>query len=166
MKIDSVKWKAAVPTRGIDAQKAYRALEALRQKNGGELTDDIIVDTARRKTHVLHRWFEWDDTEAAKEYRRLQARNLIRSFQVVYQDAPDTPVKAYAVHRRERPGSPQRTAYRTMDEVLSDPESRDRLIAEAVRMAMEFRRRFQGIHELSRIIESIEATLPELVESP
>lgn len=165
MKIESVQWKPYAASKGIDPTKAYESIEAIRRKHDGQLTDDAVIEAAKPKSHVLHKWFEWDDSEAAQGYRRLQARNLIRSFKVTYAEAPEVPVRAYQVHRKEPRGGESRTVYRTTEDVLSDDEARDRLIAEAVRMAMEFRRRFKGLHELSRIIETIDETIPALVES-
>lgn len=164
MKIDSIDWKSQAPSRGIDAEKAFNALEEVRQRNDGDLTDDTIIEAARPKNHVLHKWFEWDDTKAANEHRRTQARQLVRSFVVTYAESKETPVRAYEVHRKTRPGSEKRTAYRTTDEVMADPDARDRLIASAIRMAMEFRRRFRGLHELQKIVEAIEETLPAMAD--
>lgn len=161
MKIESVVWKTNVPTKGIKAEDAYKALEVIRKKNNG-LTDDAIVNAAKSSTHVLHNWFEWDDTEAAIEYRRTQARGLMRSLTVTYKEAPELQVRVYQVETKARPQDPQRTVYSTTEEVLKNPESRDRLIAQAIKAAIEFRNRFKCLHELDVIIESIDQTLVKL----
>lgn len=159
MEISSVRWKHNFTPKSIDPEKAYSALEALRERNDGDLTDDAILGAAKARNHVLHKWFEWDDSKAAHEHRRQQARKLLRSFEVTYKEAPETPVRAFEIHRQTQPGSVTRTAYRTTDEVLADDKSRDKLIASAIRMAMEFRRRFKGISELDRIVEAIDKTV-------
>jgi len=161
MKIEQIAWKQNVPTNGIEAAKAHDALEALRLKNGG-LTDDGIVAAAKQKNHVLHKWFQWDDTSAAIELRRMQARQLIRSLVVIYEEAPELKTRLYEVSHKTRAASEQRTVYSTAEEVLSDPDSRDRLIASAIKSAMEFRRRFKQLHELDAIIESIDKVLHTL----
>lgn len=161
MKVKEIRWKRQVPTGGIDAERAYNALETIRSKNGG-LTDDAVVDAARPKNHTLHKWFEWDDNVAAQEHRRNQARLLIRSIEVVYEEAPAAPSRAYQVHRKTGKPKESRTVYNATEDVLADPESRDQLIARAIRQAMEFRRRFQGLHELDRIVNAIDETLMEL----
>lgn len=163
MKIESVEWKVNVPTKGIKPEDAYQALEEIRQKNNG-LTDDVVVQEAKEKSHTLHKWFEWKDGVAAAEYRRMQARKLIASLVVTYQKAPELEVRAYQVEKKARTQDPQRTVYSTTDEVLKNPESRDRLIAQAIKAAMEFRRRFKHLHELDMIIESIDKTLVKLGE--
>lgn len=161
MQIESVDWKQNVPNCGIKPQAAYDALERLREKNGG-LTDDAIVEAAKKPSHTLHKWFEWDDTEAAIEHRRLQARALLRSLTVKYKEAPELEVRAYQVEHKARPQDPERTVYSTTDEVLRNPESRDRLIAAAIKAAMDFRSRFKHLHELDAIIESIDKVLVSL----
>lgn len=44
----------------------------------GSITPDEVVEEARPVSSPMHRWFEWDDTRAAVEYRRGQAAQLIR----------------------------------------------------------------------------------------
>jgi tRNA A37 N6-isopentenylltransferase MiaA len=161
MKIEAIKWKQNVPTKGIDAEKAHAALETIRSKNNG-LTDDAIVQAAAPKNHALHKWFEWDDSEAAKEHRRNQARLLIRSLEVTYSESPDIKTRVYEVEHKARPQDPERTVYTTTEEVLANPESRDRLIAEAIRAAMQFRRRFKMLHELDAVMEAIDKAVETL----
>jgi len=161
MKIESIAWKQNVPNAGIDPAVAHRALEQIRKKNDG-LTDDAIVAAAKATNHALHNWFEWDDSTAAKEQRRMQARQLIRSLVVTYKEAPETKVRVYEVEHKARPRDTNRTVYSTTEEVLRNPESRDRLIAAAIKSAMEFRARFKHLHELDAIIESIDKTLEKL----
>lgn len=158
MKIQSVDWRRGAQSKGIDADKAYKALERVREKNGG-ITDDAIVDAAKPKNHVLHSWFEWDDSKAANEHRRAQARTLIRSFEVVYVEQPEITTRAYEVETKSGKPAEQRTVYTTTQEVLANPESRDRLISDAIRMAMEFRRRFRMLHEMERVMEEIDKAI-------
>lgn len=45
----------------------------------GPITASRIVEVAEDPDHPLHSKFQWDDTEAAHQYRLIQARNLIVS---------------------------------------------------------------------------------------
>lgn len=58
-------------------------LERIAGKNGGLLTPDDVVASARQKNSILHGMFEWDEKKAAHAYRVDQARVLIRSVTVV-----------------------------------------------------------------------------------
>lgn len=164
MQVESVSWKNGAVSRGIDPLAAYQSLESIRRKKG-EITDLGVLEEARKENHPLYKWFNWDDSEAAEQYRKLQAQNLIRSLVVVYKESPKTPVRAYQVVKKEPTQSPKRTAYSTTDEILSNPQSRDRLIAEAIRIAMDFRRRFRMLHELDQVVESLNKAIEALQES-
>ena len=52
-------------------------LEKMAEKIG-HLTPEAVVEKARNPNTALHAMFEWDDGEAAEQYRLLQARGLIR----------------------------------------------------------------------------------------
>lgn len=165
MKIKSVDWRRGSQGKGIDATKAYNALEKIRERNNG-ITDDGILAAAKAKNHVLHGWFEWDESKAANEHRRNQARTLIRSFEVVYVEQPDMKTRAYEVETKSTKPAEHRTVYTTTEEVLANPESRDRLIADAIRMAMEFRRRFRMLHEMERVMEEIDKAIESIGSQP
>ena len=161
MKIETIRWKQNVPSKGIDADKAHKALEAIRTKNNG-LTDDGVLAAACVKGQILNKWFEWDDSVAAAVHRRDQARLLIRSLEVTYIDAPGIKTRVYEVEHKSRPQDPQRTVYTTTEEVLANPESRDRLIAEAIKAAMQFRRRFKMLHELDGLMIEIDKVVEKM----
>ena len=49
---------------------------------GGTPTPDQIVDKAQDNSSPIHKYFEWDDTEAARQHRLFQARNIINHLLV------------------------------------------------------------------------------------
>jgi hypothetical protein len=81
---------------------------------------------------------------------------------VTYKQAPELQVRAYQVETKAAIKAPERTVYSTTEEVLKNPESRARLIADAIKAAMEFRNRFKHLHELDMIFESIEKVVVQL----
>ena len=64
-----------------------KALLELEKANRRLIPEDV-VEAARDERHVLHGYFEWDDTVAGNLYRIEQARTLIREVKVqtVYED--------------------------------------------------------------------------------
>ena len=74
--------KTAFVRRGVKAQTAGEELQRI-QKEHGEVTPPLVVDEARPDESPIHEVFEWDDWEAAEQYREHQARNLIRSIEIV-----------------------------------------------------------------------------------
>lgn len=57
-------------------------LSLIASKNEGSLTPEDVVNDAKYDNSPLHKFFEWDDGEAAAKYRLEQARQLIRSVRV------------------------------------------------------------------------------------
>ena len=57
-------------------------LVQLTPKNG-RLHPSVVVQDAKSLLSPLHDWFEWNDQKAAKKHRLNQARELIRSIDIV-----------------------------------------------------------------------------------
>lgn len=74
--------------------------EALEQiyEDHGELVPEDVVEAARPRNHPLHECFEWNDTEAGKQYRIQQARRLIMRVRIewVSPEGETKSVRAYA----------------------------------------------------------------------
>lgn len=169
MKIDSVLWASGFPNAGIDPGEAYKAVEKIREKHGGKCTDADIVQAARSQRNVLHGLFTWDDSEAAEQYRRHQARTLLRSLRVVYVESEGKESnRAYEVveKKRQTAKQPERTLYSTHEDAVKDPVARGALLADAIRQLMAWRRRFAHLNELDRILLAIDAEIEELTSVP
>lgn len=57
-----------------------------------------VVEAARPKRSPLHRFFEWDNDEAARRYREDQARLLVRSVWVIERVGEDKEAGTRAYH--------------------------------------------------------------------
>lgn len=113
--------------RKADAQVLGEIFERL--KSTGPLTAERVLQEATRQGSVLHRFFEWSDQKAAHAYRLTQARQLLRSIEVVIEDAKgkQVPMKAfYSV----RDADGQR-AYEAMEFVFDTPDLADQVIEQA-----------------------------------
>lgn len=105
------------------AEKARKALAEIQEQNEeGLLRAEDVVDTARSPDHPLHKYFTWDDSEAAEQWRLTQARHLIRKVLVIGPNGDEdaAPVPKYVSLRpdRKRKGG----GYRKTSEVLSNKE--------------------------------------------
>ena len=70
------------------------------------LTPSIVVTVAADPAHPLHERFVWDDSEAARRYRLVQASGLIRSVSGVVEreeDRPPVRVRAFVADRDTSP---------------------------------------------------------------
>lgn len=166
MKISDVRWKNAVSSAGIAARDAYDEIERIREKHGGQVSPQDLVAESKGSDAVLHPYFEWSQRKAADEFRLLQARRLMRSLVVVYAERPDSPTRAYEISvKKDRKDPVSRTIYVTSESAMKSPEVRDRLITEAIRAMMEFKRRFQVLHELRDVMSAIEEAITSIGES-
>lgn len=77
---------------GGDAQAVGETLETLRLEHG-RLTPIAVVEIASDERSPIHKYFTWDDSTAANEYRLWEARSLIRSVTVTVEERE--PVSAF-----------------------------------------------------------------------
>lgn len=136
----------------VDANVVGQHLEMLRKQFKGELTADDVLADAQNANSPLHPFFEWDDSEAARQHRLKQARGLIRAVVAVYvsDDEPAKRMRAY-VHVAE----PEAPHYREMTHALSQRDTRERVMQSAMRELNEWKRRYADLKEFAAVIEVI-----------
>lgn len=75
-------------------------LRAIQGKNG-EIKPELVVEAAKVKTSALHKYFTWDNKEAAVKYRLQEASNLLRRIEVVViKDGEPKTLRAFEVVSR------------------------------------------------------------------
>lgn len=74
-------WKLKSLAKGIDANEAVKELERI-ESVYGKLTAEHILSESRDPQAVLHPIFNWDDEQAAEQYRLNQARTILNNIQV------------------------------------------------------------------------------------
>lgn len=131
-----------------------REFDRIRSQNGGLLIASAVVDEAKHKSSPLHRYFQWDDTEAAYQYRLIQARHLINTVVTIIPHNRHL-ISAYVSLREDRltPGG----AYRAMVDVLSNEEQREKLLYEALEDLRTWERKYRRLAELVPIYQAIES---------
>lgn len=150
-------WRSGSGLQG-DPNPVGARLEALRERADGMLLLDAVVEDARPRASPLHRYFEWNNTAAADEYRRLQAARVIRSIRVVSAEATeDEPRKveiAYvAVGRPFEAGS---SAYMSTRDAMNDPDLCEQVILQALAMYEGLLARHRELVALREIHQAIE----------
>ena len=103
------------------AEIARKALAEIKSKNPDKLlVAEDVVEKAAHPDHPLHSFFEWDDTEAAHQWRISQARALIRKIVVSGPDDGGQIVPKYVSlgPDRKRKGG----GYRETREVVNNKE--------------------------------------------
>lgn len=93
--------KGAHVKGGISAQVAGQELQRIRDKHEG-ITPEVLVDESRPEAAPLHPAFTWDDAVAAENWRKDEARHIVKSVRVEYADSSE-PEPAYVNVKRSEP---------------------------------------------------------------
>lgn len=153
------KWADGSRAKG-DVQAVGEQLDAIREAHG-LLKDELVVEAAREESSPLHGFFQWDDTEAARKYRLLQAGMLIRSVRVVVSEAPHRPPTRAFFHVSDATGK----GYQAADLALRDVDQRTELLADALRQLRALQRKYADLKELAEVFRQIEAAENSLTKA-
>lgn len=130
-----------------NAQAVGEELHRLR-KRFGVLKPSIILDAARAKTNVMHKYFQWDDSKAAAEWRLHQARMLVCSVVTVQIDSEETrPVRSFVSVDHK---------YEPIEVVLSDAQMRQKVLHEIASEIAAMKSKLSAFEELADIIASLD----------
>ena len=142
--------------RELDVTSIGQELDHLIEIHGQKLQAEKVVEAAESPMNPLHRVFEWDDSEAARQYRVVQAQHLLRSVQVTITTPEKKEVTMRLTVTRERPAQPGKHFYSTTEYALADPELRAEVLKQALREMSAFRRKYAELAELIPIFTIID----------
>lgn len=122
-----------------------RELRSIYQKNGRRLHPEAVVEAARDPESVLHSHFTWDDTEAADQFRLLQARKLIATVRITIPSRGDerVVVRAYHALRAERKG------YRHTKDIVASKDLRNALLSQLAADLERIKTTYESMRDLS-----------------
>lgn len=148
-----------------DAAIIGPAIESLADGEGYPSTE-MILDAARNPESPLHRYFEWDQAEAAHKYNLEQARYLARSWriEVVYEKRGEQTTYLMPGMVNLRVGSEGKRAYIPINDVLETPELLAQAKADAEKQARYWYARFglyrklEPFRQLEPMFQAIEST--------
>jgi hypothetical protein len=128
-------------------------LSALVAAHGGAITPAQVVNFARNPATALHGLFVWDDTEAARKYREVQAQTYLRAVVRLIPRENDEPVsvRAFVSLSTDRGSS----VYRPIVDVLNDDEARAVLVADAQRELAALKQKYAHLQELAHVWDAI-----------
>ena len=136
---------------------AREALVALVERDGS-ITPASVLDEARDEASPLHTHFEWDDSEAAEQYRLVQARGLIRRYKVTVEVKPDTFVKVRQFSSVPAADPDDGTDYVLTSEALKDDVQRDFIFQQCIREIATLRAKYGALVDFDAALrESIGA---------
>ena len=145
--------------KGISARAAGSELQRIYEAHG-ELTPSAIVDESRASIAPLHSAFEWDDAEAAEQYREQQARMLVRSVVLVPEPEKNevVPIVRAFISLTAPAGGTART-YRPIMEAMANPTEADEIKRRLRNELLSMRRRYIDLLDLDEILSQAQAVL-------
>lgn len=137
-------------------------LKALSAKNDGLVKAQDVVEAARDEDSPLHSKFEWNDGEAAEKFRLIQARTLLSiSVQYIARGHTVEPRKVFvslSTDRSKRHGA----GYRTLTDVLSDPDMKNQLLMDSLEQMTHFQEKYKSLKELSDVLVAMDKTIKQI----
>jgi hypothetical protein len=138
-------------------------LQRLADLHGRRPTPEEVIEAARPADSPLHSRFTWDDSEAAHQWRLMQARNLLR-ISIVIEKGPDVVIKVplFTSLASERGDGYRLTADVRSDEQLSLEADIDRLKqAQAILVRADSPRFTELLNAVALLLAQLEAELSE-----
>jgi len=124
----------------------------------GNATPQALLDAARDPASPAHKWFEWDDTKAAEQYRLVQARYYLRSITVEYTTEQFEPMQVRAFVPVYVDGNGR--TWKPMHEVIAVQSELEQVIEAAKAEMHAFRKKYAELRRLeagSVLLRSMDA---------
>lgn len=116
------------------------------QERDGVIDPAVLVKEAEDESHPLHAAFNWDDTKAAFEWRKQQARNLIK-YSYESTDPEKVASRHFNVTYQNKRG------YVSEDRVREVGSLYDQVLKDAVTGLLAWQDRYNYIKELKPVID-------------
>jgi hypothetical protein len=143
----------------LDPQAAGEALAKIQRRHNGLLEPEMVVDAARDETSPLHPHFTWDDAAAAEEFRKGEARELVRSLTV---DISRSNIETKTVRAFVNVDVDGDQGYVSTFTAMSSEELRRQVLSRAFAELEAWRARHAELSELARIFAAIDETRPAI----
>jgi hypothetical protein len=125
-------------------EQERKLLTKMARQNGGVLKVEDVLNEARDEGSILHKHFEWDDSEAAQKYRLQQARALIQRCKITLIDSAPVEIRAFVSLPVDRESG---GGYRLTSEVMSDARMKEEMLRD---IQLTISRWTQKLHLLDR----------------
>jgi hypothetical protein len=147
-------WEGNRPKyNGLTAQDAGEYVETLYDRYKGHLTKDEILAAARNRNSPLHKFFEWDENEAAEKFRRRQVAQLLGSLRVRRHKKATTTRAFVFVSNPDHKG---KKVFIDIASAMRNPDMRREVVAKALRSLNSWVTAYGGQRELRFLSASVE----------
>jgi hypothetical protein len=164
----TIENSSALSSRNEEVKAELKAIET--RKAG--LNPSTLLAVAKNPKSCLHKYFCWDDTEAARRYREQQAYELIRTVKttITLHDKKEVTIRAFfPVKQIEKDGTidyRKRGSYMSIENIATDGDALaqilDRAKAELAAFSAKYRS-LSSIADFSEVFDAIaKVTRPKL----
>lgn len=160
---------AKAKTRGVKTDPNAVILAELTRLglgHDGYIDPEVVVEAAAHPDSPMHRYFTWDDTEAARRYRIAQAGQLVRRVTLtILRPAPaGGPVEVRRVRavqsspldRQPRGTEGHTGSYMRVENLMADPARRKAMVAQTIVELEGIRKRRRELTELAEVWAAID----------
>ena len=129
-----------------DPNEVGKELESL----GDNLTPEGVVNKARNENNILHGMFEWDDSIAGENYRKIQASNIINSIQVniITDDDQTKQIRAFVTIQKN-------TKFEPIEKVVNDTDKYALLLEKAYKELSSIKHKYETLTEIQELLKDI-----------
>lgn len=131
----------------IKSGAVIAALRKISDSCGGIINPDAVVSAAKAENSPLHKYFTWEDNEAAHQWRLHEARMMLRVV-VQYIGKDEDPVRVFVSLKNDRT---EEGGYRVVADVLNDKDLYKQLLNDALEDLDVFTRKYERLKELRGI---------------
>ena len=141
-----------------------KLLTDMARRNGGVLKVEDVIAEASNADSILHKHFEWDNTKAAENYRREQARYLIQRCKITLVEGEPVSVRAFVSLPTDRESG---GGYRLTSEVISNESQKGELLRD---IQLTIARWSQKLHlldqDIAELLEEVENRINSKTTQP
>ena len=119
-------------------------------KYGNELTAEVLVREAEPVASPLHKYFEWNDTKAAHQYRLVQARKILQTIKFTVISTPvggGTPEKSTVrvMHVITSERAPSGKSYQALPDIIKSKDKTEELLENCLKDLRAWRNKYGSI---------------------
>lgn len=143
--------KGAWKIEGFYNADASKVLDELSEL-GDEYSLSDVVEKAKDENSEMHSIFEWDDSVAGEEYRKIQAGKMVRNLVIVRNDETEEKTNVrYIVSTGKRDGT-----YTPTRLVIRNQDAYEELLKRALAELRAFKEKYSTLSELEEILALID----------
>ena len=151
-------WRVA---HGAPAQVVGETLERIESRDG-TITREAFLEESRPVDSPTHSCFEWDDSVAAEKYRLNQSSAIIRDIKVTISSEDTEPIVSTAFVNIMSNPTAQEAQYQTMAVAVSNLDTRQVILQNALDDLNKLRIKYRDLVELSRVFDEDQKLMTEV----